>query len=124
MAQYMFLIRDDIQAYSRYSREELTALIGRMGEWSQKLKKAGVHRGAEKLTDEAPRVLRRRQGELVLDGPFAEAKELIGGFFVVEARDEAEAIEIAKECPALQYASEIELRTVAESCQVVVERGH
>lgn len=125
MNQYMLLIRDDIQGYSRYSTSQLADLIEKMTQWSAQLKNAGIHRGAEKLTDELGKVLRKRNGQIVLDGPFTEAKELVGGYFLIEAKDEAEAAKIAKGCPALDYASEIEIRKVANTCdEVVLLRGN
>jgi hypothetical protein len=124
MAQYMLLIRDNLEGYSRYSKEDLAKLIEKMMEWSSQLKKAGIHKGAEKLTDDPGKVLRKRNAQVVVDGPFAEAKELIGGYFLVEAENEAEAVRIAKECPALLAASEIDVRKVADVCgEVVLLRG-
>src|SRR6478736_960129 len=69
MSKFMLLIQDDIEAYSRYSREELTALIERMGRWARQLREAGIHQGAEKLTDEPGRVVTKTG---ITDGPFAE----------------------------------------------------
>jgi hypothetical protein len=48
----------------------------------------------------------------VIDGPFTEATEVIGGYFVISAADYAEAIEISRDCPHLRYGGRIELREI------------
>ena len=50
------------------------------------------------------------------DGPFAESKEAIGGYFLLQADDLDEAVAVAKQCPALEYGSTVEVRPVAEEC--------
>jgi len=52
----------------------------------------------------------------VTDGPFAESKETIGGFFLLKVDTMEEALEIARQCPALPYGLEVEVRPVAPSC--------
>ena len=56
------------------------------------------------------------KGQTVTDGPFAESKEAIGGYFLLRVKDRNEAAEIAKECPALKYGLTVEVRPVAEQC--------
>ena len=57
--------------------------------------------------------LRRQDGELrVLDGPFSETKEIIGGYFAIQAEDYDEAVRLAEGCPHLDYGGLIELRQV------------
>ncbi len=60
----------------------------------------------------AARVSVRDGQSRVLDGPFAEAKEMVGGFFLLKVDTRAEAVEIAKRCPAAAWAS-VEVRAVA-----------
>ena len=50
------------------------------------------------------------------DGPFAESKEAIGGYFLLQVDDMDEAVEIAKQCPGLAYGIDVEVRPVAEEC--------
>jgi hypothetical protein len=54
----------------------------------------------------------------VADGPFAESKEAVGGYFYLQVVDENEALEIARQCPGLQYGAIVEVRPVAEMCSV------
>ncbi|HVJ45724.1 MAG TPA: YciI family protein, partial [Luteolibacter sp.] len=62
----------------------------------------------------------------VADGPFAESKETIGGFFMVNVVSMDEALEIAKRCPALAYGLTVEVRPAAEVCPSsrVASAGH
>ncbi len=55
---------------------------------------------------------------MIADGPFAESKEAIGGYFYITVADENEAIEIAKQCPGLEYGSVVEVRPVADVCSI------
>ena len=81
--------------------------------WSQKLGAEGKLVGGQKLRDEGGRHLSGYNGDFrVTDGPFAEAKEVIGGFFSITAADYDEAVEISKECPHLKYGGRIELREI------------
>jgi hypothetical protein len=54
----------------------------------------------------------RRKGKMVTDGPYAEAKDLVAGFIVVEARDLAQAAELAEGCPILEGDGAVEVRPV------------
>lgn len=56
--------------------------------------------------------MRQRNGQIVVDGPFTEAKEAIGGFFIIEAADYAEAASIARECPIFDTGGEVELHAI------------
>ncbi len=58
----------------------------------------------------------------VADGPFAESKEAIGGYFYLTVADENEAIEIAKQCPGLEYGSVVEVRPVKQRAEEYSKR--
>jgi hypothetical protein len=61
------------------------------------------------------RVLQKQNGKLsVIDGPFAEAKEVLGGFFVIEAANYDEAVEAAKTCPHMEFGT-IEVRQIEKT---------
>jgi hypothetical protein len=120
MAQYMLIVHDDLKTYAKHTRAEIEVCIEKMGLWSQQMRIAGIHQGAGKLTDDPGKVISH---DRVLDGPFAESKELIGGFFLIEAKTESDAINVARECPALPYGSRIEVRMMDDSCQSVLKRS-
>ena len=74
-----------------------------MGRFAGELAAKGKIRGGAPLypEGEGARVRRTGRNTVVTDGPFSETKEVIGGFFMIEAADLAEAVEIAKRCPHL-----------------------
>jgi len=104
---YMLLIME--QAERRRNRAPGQGLAEReaMLKFQQSLKTRGVHLGSESLRSLSDGT---RIGKPV-DGPFAEAKEIIGGFFHLDVGTREEALTIARECPAAEYAT-VEVREV------------
>lgn len=91
--------------------------LGRMGEFMTESNKAGVLLAAEGLAPSsagAARISVKNGTQTVVDGPFAEAKEVIAGFAIVQVRDHAEAVEWAQRFAALFDDVEIEVRKVSE----------
>ena len=77
------------------------------------LKARGLHLASNALTSDAHGVrVEVRQGKRsIVDGPFAEAKEMVGGFFLLDCKTKEEAVAIANECPAVEWAT-VEVREV------------
>jgi hypothetical protein len=67
------------------------------------------------------KVVSGKNGRLVSDGPFAESKEAVGGYFLLEVNTLDEAVAIAQQCPGLPYGVKIEVRPVAETCPIAGE---
>jgi hypothetical protein len=112
MPQFMLLLHDDPRVFADAPPEQLQAIYARYRDWRQSLVGSGKLAGGAKLTDEGGRRLQSRDGRVeVFDGPYAEAKEVLGGYFTVTAADYDEAVEIAKGCPHLDYGR-IEVRQV------------
>ncbi len=63
----------------------------------------------------------RAAGRVVVDGPFAESKETIGGYFLLHVGTLDEAVAIAQECPGLPYGIRVEVRPVAAECPLAEE---
>jgi len=78
--------------------------------WIEKLKKEGRYDSGEPLEPIGKGVSGPKK--LVTDGPFAEGKELVGGYFVVTAMNIDEATNLAKDCPGLKYNGKVEIRPV------------
>lgn len=113
MAKYMLLLHDNRAAYVGLGAEELQKVMRKYRGWRDKLLAAGVLHGADKLKDEPGRVMRRKRGELhVTDGPYSETKELLGGYFVIEADSYEQAVERSTDCPHLEFGGTIEIREV------------
>ncbi|HYE38731.1 MAG TPA: YciI family protein [Ramlibacter sp.] len=110
MAYMLMILEDPAQRASRTPAEG-EAVYQRMVDFAGKLKKNDQLLAVESLVSqgEAKRVQVRGGKPQVLDGPFAEAKEMIGGFFLLNVRTREEAVAIAGQCPAAEWAT-IEVR--------------
>jgi hypothetical protein len=111
MSQFMLFIRNGEEP-NELSPEQIQQAIQRFSGWARTLREQGKLVAAEKLKDNEGLLLRARNGQIVVDGPFAETKETIGGYFIVEAGNLDEAVEITKECPALSNGGIVELREI------------
>ncbi len=113
--RYLCLIYSDETAQARMSQEEMGALFGAYGTFTEELQAAGNMLAGEALqpTATATTVQLRNGKTLTTDGPFAETKEQLGGFYMIEAKDLDEAIEWAAKIPSAAIGS-IEVRPIME----------
>jgi len=112
-SEYLLLFRGS-EWYNGLSAQELEQTMDRFKAWFDGLNEQGVLKGAQPLVREARMV--GRNGRVFFDGPFAESKEAIGGYFLLAVNSFDEAVAVAKGCPALDYGTEIEIRPVADEC--------
>ncbi|HUJ15027.1 MAG TPA: YciI family protein [Thermoanaerobaculia bacterium] len=112
MAKYVLMLRDDgVWPKPGMSPEEMQNTLMRYRTWADKLRDRGKGASGHKLTG-GGRVVKRNSSKVaVTDGPFSEAKEVIGGLFVIEAKDYDEALSLANDCPHLDFGS-IEVREI------------
>jgi hypothetical protein len=91
-------------------------LLGEMGKFNQELTKAGVFLGADGLrpSSKGKRVRFSGQKRTVIDGPFSETKELVGGYWLWQVKSVEEAVEWLKRAP-FDYETEVEIRPVQEA---------
>jgi hypothetical protein len=108
---YALLIVEPAGAREARSEDAGRAMYDEMLRFGETLKARGVLRISQSLRTEAQGVrVRVRDGRRSLvDGPFAEAKEMVGGFFLLDCASREEAVSIAAECPAAAWAT-IEVR--------------
>lgn len=108
---YVLLIIEPTGIRETRSHAEGEALYRRMEAFSADLKARGLLRVSQSLKSDSAGVrIRREAGRTSLvDGPFAEAKEMIGGFFWLTCESRAEAVAVAADCPAAEWAT-IEVR--------------
>jgi hypothetical protein len=113
MSYMLLIIEPPGQRRTRTPAEGREA-YDRMVRWGQDLQARGLLTATESLKShtDAARVEVRAGRAHVVDGPFAEAKEMIGGFFLLQCKTRDEAIALAKECPAAQWAT-VEVRALA-----------
>jgi hypothetical protein len=98
------------------SPEEIQKVVAQWSAWFERLTREGRAKAGQPLRDEGKVV--SGKSRTVADGPFAESKEAIGGYFLLLVDDMDEAVEIAKQCPGLDYGLKVEVRPVADQCAV------
>ena len=112
---YLLLCCFDEKKWASLPQSQRDSIMDRYGQWVQQWKTNGKLLGGAKLNDTASAItLRERNGEsLVVDGPFAETKEQLGGYHVIECRDRNEAIAIARQIPTLAAGGVVEVRPIS-----------
>lgn len=121
---YMLFFRNSgPENYQHLSPEQRQQLVLRWNAWYDGLAAQGKALEGQPLEPET-RIISGKGGERVTDGPFAEAKEAIGGYVRLLASSFEEATEIARQHPGLAYGLIIEVRQMTESCHLGVTSGH
>jgi hypothetical protein len=110
--RFLFLIHGDREAEAALSADERRAIVGEHIAFASMLRERGVHVLGEALSGEAA-VVRPGERPFVTDGPFAETKEAVGGFYVVECGSRDEALEFAARVPQSPGVA-VEVLTVAD----------
>ncbi len=90
--------------------EEMQTQMAKWMAWVDKLAKAGKYVTGEPLLPGGKLVTGK--DKKVTDGPYTEGKELVGGFFIINAADINEAVELSKECPDFEYGGSVQVRQV------------
>jgi hypothetical protein len=113
--KYMLLIYDDEKVWSNFSEAERRKLFGEYMQFREQIRSSGHHLAGAPLQPTATaRSVRVREGKrLVTDGPFAETREQLGGYYLIEAKNLDEAIGIAARIPSARLGT-IEVRPVLE----------
>lgn len=116
-SDYMLLFRGTNWS-KELSPEQIQEVASDWMAWFERLTKEGKVTSGHPLMNQG-KLVSGRKGRTVADGPFAESKEAIGGYFYLQVESEAEAIAIAQQCPGLEYGCIVEVRPVAEQCGLV-----
>ncbi len=112
--RYLLLIYQDEVARSQWNEEELAAEYQEYFAFGAETEKRGIQTGEALMPTNSATTVRVRNGKiLTTDGPFAETKEQLGGFYLFDCKDLDEAIEIAAKIPGAKHGS-IEIRPVME----------
>jgi hypothetical protein len=111
---YLLLIVEPLGQRAERTPDEGRAAYDAMVRFGEDLKSRGLLVASQSLasTDEAVRVEIRGGERRFIDGPFAEAKEMVGGFYLLNCDREEDALAIAAECPAAQWCT-VEVRRLA-----------
>jgi hypothetical protein len=109
-SEYMLLFRG-MHWDKNLSPEEIQNVMSRWIAWFDRLTQEGKARAGQPLNDKG-KIISGKKGQKVVDGPFAESKESIAGYILLQVATLDEAVKIAKECPGLDYGISVEVRLV------------
>jgi hypothetical protein len=109
-SEYMLLFRGT-QWDKNLSPQEIQNVMSRWITWFDRLTQEGKAKAGQPLTEKG-KIISGKKGQKVVDGPFAESKESIAGYILLQVATLDEAVKIAKECPGLDYGISVEVRLV------------
>src|ERR1041385_3339473 len=109
--EYLLLFRGS-QWDKGLSTERLQKVMEQFKGWFERLQQEGIVKAGQPLEREG-RIVSKAT---ISDGPFAESKEAIGGYFIVQADTLDEAVAIARQSPVIEYGSTVEVRPIAGEC--------
>jgi hypothetical protein len=112
MKDYLFLFRGGLD-FSKASAEQLQQAMMNWKNWTEELSKKGIYGGGERLTRNDATVVKGKAKQ-VIDGPYTESKEIVGGYITIKADNLQQAIEISKDCPIFNFDGNVEIREVAK----------
>lgn len=110
MEKFM-LIFQGIKSTQEPSAQQMQDIMAKWMAWIDKLAKQGRYESGEPLLP-GGKLVKGTNGSHVTDGPYTEGKEIVGGYFIINAKDMNEAVEIAKDCPDFDYGGEVQVRQV------------
>ena len=109
MPQFMLLLYDDQKTFTRLNPDAMQAAMGKYMAW----RKEPFTVDGKRLNDDRGKVLRVTGGKAAAtDGPYSETKEILGGYYTIEAPNYEEAVKLSLTHPHLEYGGTIELRQV------------
>ena len=112
MKDYVLLFRGGLD-FATASPEQLQQAMLKWKNWIDELTKKGIYGGGERLTKNGAAVIKGREKK-VIDGPYTESKEVVGGYISIKAGDLQQVIEIVKGCPIFNFDGHVEIREVAK----------
>jgi len=113
--QYLLLIYDDETKWGTLSEAEQRRVMKEFRDFTESIVRSGHYRAGDQLQPAATATsVRGKDGKALLtDGPYAETKEQLGGYYLVEARDLDEAIAMAKRIPSVHMGGGVEVRPIS-----------
>ena len=118
-SDYLLLFRNT-ELEPRLSPAEIREAMERLDAWLTEWSNRGNLKGGQPLGSQA-RLISGAKQRMVADGPFAESKEVVGGYVMVSAADFEEASRIAQEWPLLDYDCSVEVRPLVEMCPYLAQ---
>lgn len=117
MPQFMLISQDspEIPEGFEITPEIIQGIIQKYNDWADGLQKSGHLVSLNKLReDPGKNIVGTGANRVVTDGPFAETKEIIGGYWIINATNYDEAVQLASGCPSLEFGSRVEVREVED----------
>jgi hypothetical protein len=110
MKEYMLIFRNEKKDTDvKPSEEQMNTMMHQWQTWIGGIAEKGKYSGTNRLLPEGKTI---RSNKVITDGPYVEAKEVVGGYLIVKANSIDEAMEMAKSCPGLLYGGNVEVRSV------------
>jgi len=111
MKEFMMIFRsENMQGAPAPSAEQMQAVLQQWQQWIKSIAAKGKFSGTNRLLSEGKTL---KPNNIITDGPYTEAKEMVGGYLIVKTNSLEEAIDLAKDCPALKYGGgNVEVRSV------------
>jgi hypothetical protein len=111
MKDYLFLFRGGLD-FTTAPAEQVQQSMMKWKTWIEELTKDGRYNSGERLARNGTVV--KGDQKQIIDGPYSESKEIVGGYISIKADDLQEAIEISKDCPIFNYDGNVEIREVSK----------
>jgi hypothetical protein len=112
MNDFLLLFRNDAASQSSMSPEEMQQHTQKWRTWIGELSKSGHVKGGEPL-ERTGKVLRGKS-KIVTDGPYAESKDMVGGYLMIAAKNLDHAVELSRGCPIFETNGTVEVRPVGK----------
>ncbi|WP_179367614.1 YciI family protein [Winogradskyella forsetii] len=112
MKKYLLLLHEDIEKMQKLSPKEMEELANSHMAWAEKLGESGHLISGEGLEENSVQI--SGKDSVVKDGTFLESKEMIGGYYLLQAKDLKTVIELAKGCPCHLWGGTTEIRPIME----------
>ena len=109
MPNYLYIFRGGMPPASP---QQMQQQMQKWGDWIQQLSKTGNFKAGEPLEAEG-KVIKGRK-KVVTDGPYAEAKDLVGGYLLISAKNLDEAVELSRGCPIFDSEGSVEVRPIRQ----------
>lgn len=111
--RYMILIYSEESSWADVSPERIGEIMGAYNAYTDKLRTAGVYVAGDELNVVATaKSIRGADGSQVVDGPFVDTKEALGGYYLIDCASEGEALKWARQCPVTMHGGGVELRPI------------
>lgn len=117
--KYLFLFRGN-EWSKNLSPEEMQKVASQWMAWFKRLSEEGKVIAGNPL-DGQGKVVSGKNGRTISDGPFAESKEAVGGYFLLRVDTMDEAVAIAQQCPGLPHGAKVEVRHIVDQCPATGE---